>query len=924
MMSRSDRALLAGPPRWWRPALAALCLIGVVSCSQGEPEGPGDDVGFMASDRPSFLLITLDTTRADHLEPYGADNVETPALSELAENGIVFERAFATAPITAPTHASLLTGLYPRRHGVRDNLTYHLREEIPTLAERLAEIGFQTAAFVSASVLERRYGLDQGFDVFDDRVRSSATVLERRMTLERPAGATTDRALAWLDTLRGDEPYFLWVHFYDPHIPYSPPSPWAEKYRDRPYDGEIAYMDSQIGRLLQHPRTGGDDVMVMAVGDHGEGLGEHGEMTHGLLVYDSTIRVPWILRLPGGKRGVRVAAPISQVDLVPTVVDLMALDPKPDYEELEGQSFVPILRGEDYKPDRLLYAETEAPFFSYGWSRLRTVRQGAMKFIDAPVVELYDLGRDPVELQNIAGDRTTDVRRLALEIEKWAEELDDVESTVAVDSETAEQLRALGYIAGDPGRPEGQGRGNPVELLAVHRELQAVGRLLRSAQPQEAAQRAQYALTMDPENLTALQDLSRALLQLDRMDEAAAAAARASAVAPWSSRALATEADAEIHRGRYQRALDLLDRALELNDNFLEARLERSRCLASLGRNDEAVAELEPLLKASPDNNWVALRYAEIVELASGDYNAAERRLQTVISRNPSFGQAWMLLGTVLTRAGQTGDAVSLYREAIASGVTDLDLSARLALLLAEASDPAAETALREAIRSSPTVRADLHLVLGELLSAQGRKDEARHQFETAGAAPAHSVGARNSKGLALLRLGLIDEAETVWRELTRDHPEFSRAWLNLASVSIERQDWSEAEQFARTAIAREPTAAGAWNNLGIALEELGRTQEAETAYRRAAEIDTRDSRALFNLGILLRTSSRYEEAAIVQQDVLARNPAHSGAHFELGVLYAGFLGDIERAKGHLQATIDADPNHPRAKQARFVLDQLP
>ena len=177
---------------------------------------------------------------------------------------------------------------------------------------------------------------------------------------------------------------------------------------------------------------------------------------------------------------------------------------------------------------------------------------------------------------------------------------------------------------------------------------------------------------------------------------------------------------------------------------------------------------------------------------------------------------------------------------------------------------------------------------------------------------------------MALLRLGLIAEAETVWRELTRDHQEFSRAWLNLALVSIERQDWSVAERFARTAIAREPAAAGAWNNLGIALEELGRTQEAETAYRRAGEIDTRDPRALFNLGILLRTSARYEEAATVQRDVLVRNPAHSGAHFELGMLYAGFLGDIERAKVHLQATIDADPNHPRAKQARFVLDQLP
>ena len=231
---------------------------------------------------------------------------------------------------------------------------------------------------------------------------------------------------------------------------------------------------------------------------------------------------------------------------------------------------------------------------------------------------------------------------------------------------------------------------------------------------------------------------------------------------------------------------------------------------------------------------------------------------------------------------------------------------------------------MREAIRSSPAARADLHVALGELLAAQGRGAEARSQFELATAAPGLSAGTRNSKGVALLRLGRLPEAEAELRELVRDHPDFGRAWLNLASLSIQRQAWSAAERFARTAIDREPESAGAWNNLGIALEELGRPSEAETAYRRAAELHTRDPRALFNLGILLRTNARYDEAAAVQQEVLSRDPRHGGAHFELGVLYAGFLGDVERAKVHLQATIAADPDHPRARQARAVLDQLP
>jgi len=901
-----------------------LCLVGLVACSRGEPGAPGSTAGFMAAGHPSILLVTLDTTRADHLEPYGAENVETPALSHLADNGVVFEHAVATAPVTAPAHASLLTGLYPPSHGVRDNSTHYLPDDIPTLAEWLSEAGYRTAAFVSTVILERRYGLDQGFEVYDDEIRSSAAGQERRMTVERPAGATADRALAWLDALDGGESFFLWVHFYDPHIPYSPPSPWAEKYRDRKYDGEIAYMDSQIGRLLQHPRAAADDVIVMAIGDHGESLGEHGEKTHGLLVYDSTLRVPWILRLPGGPSGARIAAPISQVDLVPTIAELVNLDPDNDVDALDGRSVLPLLRGHDWTAERLLFAESEVPFFAYGWSRLRTVRQGAIKFIDAPVEELYDLQHDPGETSNLAAARGADAQRLAAEIETWAARHPGADSTVAVDSETAKMLHALGYSAGDPGRPEGEGRGNPVELMPVHQELQIVGELLASGRSQEAVRRVQGALALDPENIAALRDLSRGLTQLGRLDEAAAVASKASAVAPWSAQAALVEADVEYHRGRDQRALDLIDRSLELDDRFLEARLDRSRYLAALGRTEEAAAELENLLAESPDNSWVALRYAEIVELASGDHRAAEQRLRTVLSRNPKFTEAWLLLATVLTSEGRQSEAAAVYREAIGHRADHSDLQTRLALLLAEVSDPAAETALREAISLGPAVRADLHVALGERLAARGRGDEARRQFEIAANAPTFSAATHNSRGMALLRLGRIAEAETAWREVIRDHPDFGRAWLNLASLSIQRRNWAEVERFARFAVEREPLSAAAWNNLAIGLEELGRTAEAEAAYRKASEIDVRDWRGLFNLGILLRKNARYDEAAEIQQRVLSRNPSHGGAHFELGALFAGPLGDPERAKVHLQATIGADPNHPRARQARSILDRLP
>src|SRR5215468_53128 len=392
--------LIRRPARFCVLQLLVLTIVGLLwalPASSADQTGPAQPAAAAdASRQPSLLLVTIDTTRWDHLQPYGAD-VETPVMAQLAADGALFEQAFAVAPITLPAHTAIHTGLYPPQSGVRNNGTHYVPAEVTTLAERLHGRGWRTAAFVSAAVLERRYGLDQGFEVYDDDL-SAGRERHPRMVPDRPAEATVAAASAWLDTLGADEPFFLWVHFYDPHAVYSPPPPYRDRYRSRLYDGEIAYMDAQLGRLLAHPRLAAQpQLAVMVLADHGESLGEHGEQTHAILAYDSTLHIPWIVKLPEVRGGTRVADVVSQIDVVPTVLDVMHMDAD---ASLPGRSVVPLLKGVRRTSPKGVYEETYLPFYTYGWAKLRVLRRDRWKLIDAPEPELYDLGRDPRELSN--------------------------------------------------------------------------------------------------------------------------------------------------------------------------------------------------------------------------------------------------------------------------------------------------------------------------------------------------------------------------------------------------------------------------------------------------------------------------------------------------------------------------------------------
>ena len=429
-----------------------------MGCRRGN--GPGPAAGPPRD--ANLLLITLDTTRADHLSCYSsaiapADRrfagAKTPHLDALAAHGVRFAQATVQVPLTLPSHASLMTGEYPTRHGLRDMTGFFLDRSHPTIASITQAAGFMTGAIVGSRVLARQFGLSHGFTTYDDEMgkgRDNPT-LELKAFAERRADVVTDHAFAWLKQ-NGNKRFFLWVHYYDPHYPYDPPEPYKHEYAKDLYSGEIAYMDEQVGRLLDALGSMGLEsrTLVAAIGDHGESLGEHGELTHGIFLYDSTLHVPFIMAGPDVPQGKVIDDQVRSIDVMPTLLELLKLTPGP---QVQGVSLWPLIRQGTRVRSDYSYSETLLPRTTMGWSELRAMRTDEWKLIVAPRPELYNLQRDPGETNNILASYPADADRLQKQIWEVAGQgaKDEKVATTPLDPQTRQELESLGYVsAGTP------------------------------------------------------------------------------------------------------------------------------------------------------------------------------------------------------------------------------------------------------------------------------------------------------------------------------------------------------------------------------------------------------------------------------------------------------------------------------------------
>jgi len=548
----------------------------------------------------NVLLVTLDTTRADRLGCYGARGAETTTLDRIAAEGIRFTQAAAAAPETLPSHATLLTGLYPPGHGVRMNSEFRLGRGPRTLAELFRSKRYETAAFVSAFVLDARYGLGRGFDLYDDSVSAPLDGGFPSGTVERPAAAVTDSVLAWLSRRSAAKPFFTWVHYFDAHAPYLPPEPWATRFSGRLYEGEIAYVDSQLARLVEALRERGllEKTLIVVAADHGESLGEHAERTHGLFVYDATMRVPLLVRLPGmPTRGTVDGRQVSLVDVLPTLAALCGLDDRAPRDGVSLLGPVP--------EDRTVYLESLAPFLDFGWAPLSAVRSVDAKYIRAPRPEMYDLAADPSEAHDLARAPGSAARRMtALAGDLAARHASGPPfpgpgaGPSRVSAEELRALQSLGYLAGAGPGPAAD-LPDPKDMAEVATWLVDANTLLASGRAEDALGVARKAAARSPRDRSVLQTLGKISLRLGRLKDAEAAFRAFTAIRPKADVSLLL-AQILILRSEDAEAGRLLDEAARLEPEHGGIFIARGDLAARKGKRDEAAALYEKARLVDP------------------------------------------------------------------------------------------------------------------------------------------------------------------------------------------------------------------------------------------------------------------------------------------------------------------------------------
>ena len=642
----------------------------------------GVDLGSLPSGvsraRLNLLLVTLDTTRADRMGAYGNKEIETPTFDRLAREGVLFDQAVSVAPLTLPVHSSMMTGKFPPEHGVRDNGGFFLGPEQLTLAEVLKAKGYKTGAFIGAYVLDSKWGINQGFDTYYDKFDLSESRAISMAAIQRPGNEVVDQALPWIQQAK-DGPFFAWVHLYDAHSPYKPPEPFATKYKAHPYNGEIAFADSQVARLIDTLKALGlyDRTVIMVMGDHGESLGDHGEAAHGFFIYNSTMHVPFAIRAPFSLTQHReVADPVRSVDVMPTALDLLGIAPPPN---ISGVSLAPLMTGARRELGLDAYSEAIYPLYHYGWSDLRSLRSGRFRVIDAPRPELYDEERDPRESTNLYAERRQLADRMITQLrglEASFHRTDSAIPSASVDPEARQRLAALGYVGSFVATDADTrtGRADPKDKIGIFNSL---------------GQATELTKDVGPDGKPPFDDIMRLLTQIVRDDP--------EVIDAWFM--MGTQ---YMQHGDLEKSVEYFKKTLALKPDYDLAVFNLAQAYRRMGNDDAALAGFEHYLTLDPKDPFVQYQMGEIW-LDRGDVPKAESLFRKALEMDPQVAAAKNALGVIALQRGDPATAERLIREALATKPNLRLAHFNLGLLAEQRGDlPGAEREYYEELKAHP------------------------------------------------------------------------------------------------------------------------------------------------------------------------------------------------------------------------------
>jgi tetratricopeptide (TPR) repeat protein len=628
-------------------------------------------IGWWFCQRPKLnvLIITLDTTRFDHIGCYGDRLAATPVIDALAARGVKFERAYTPAPVTLPSHATMFTGLYPPEHGLRKNGKDRLDDGIPTLATLLQGRGYETGAFVASFVLDSKFGLDRGFRTYDDDLTGTSPA-DEALHRNRNGDVVVNKALKWLEG-QTRQPFLCWVHLYDPHTPYvDHPDLFGTRFQDRPYDAEIGFVDVQVGRLLAFlkERQLEERTLVIVVGDHGEGLGDHLERRHGQMLYNTTMQVPLVVSLPGQlPQGQSVAPPVSLVDLFPTILGELGVA----FEaRISGRSLIGLMKGQPLSP-RGFYGETDGPFLESGWSPLRSLTTEKWKYIRTPLPELYDLHVDPQETRNLATEQAELIKLLEAQLVACEQGLQQRQGTaVQLSPEEQRRLESLGYVGGQTVQDSAKSSSklsDIKEMIAHYNDLEDARILFIAAAPDfELAEIFLGDIHVRQRDFVAAKSIYSAVLK--RNPDSAIAESRLGDIAEAQRRF----AEAVLH---YEKALVLEPDSSKLHYNL-------GRVLTLLGHDRAAIPHFETALERDPGHVFALVEMGSIL-LRQGQLDAALEQYQAALKFDANCVPAHLNAAAVLAHVDRLDESVKHLSAAAMVAPKDPEIQFQLGSILA-------------------------------------------------------------------------------------------------------------------------------------------------------------------------------------------------------------------------------------------------